>query len=116
MTEALASLRRYLAEGSKIIQKVDPLSGPTQANEFFLAVKGKYTDKLLNFTTSTEARLALGVISQTNNAIWQDESRESFDIPRLQEECSKMVRTWKQNTSKSEKRRGESERSRKNET
>jgi hypothetical protein len=56
MPEAQASLRRCLAEGSKIIQKVDPLSGSTQANGSFHAVKGKYTDKRLNFMTSTEAR------------------------------------------------------------
>jgi hypothetical protein len=66
MPEAQASLRRYLAEGSKIIQKVDPLSGSTQANESFHAVKGKYTDKRLNATTSTEARFALGVIFSPN--------------------------------------------------
>jgi hypothetical protein len=62
MPEAQASLRRHPAEGSKIIQKVDPLSGSTQANESFHAVKGKHTDKRLNFTTSTEACFALGVI------------------------------------------------------
>jgi hypothetical protein len=47
--------------------KIDPLSGSTQANESFHAVKGKYTDKRLNFTTSTEARFALGVICQSRN-------------------------------------------------
>jgi hypothetical protein len=45
MPEAQASLQRYLAEESKVIQKVNPFSGATQANEFFHVVKGKYTDK-----------------------------------------------------------------------
>jgi hypothetical protein len=71
--EAQASLRRYLAEGSKIIRKVDPPSGSTQANESFRAVKGKYTNKRLNLMTSTEARFALGVISQLRNPGWQNE-------------------------------------------
>jgi hypothetical protein len=92
MPEAQASLRRYLAKGPTIIQKVDPLSGSTQANESFRAVKGMYTNKCLNFTTSTEARFALGVISQSRNSSWQDELRESLDIPPLPAECSKMLR------------------------
>jgi hypothetical protein len=41
MPEAEASLRRYLAEGSKIIQEVSTLAGLTQVNESFHAVKGK---------------------------------------------------------------------------
>jgi hypothetical protein len=40
MLEAQASARRYLAEGPKIIQKVDSLSGSTEADESFHAVKG----------------------------------------------------------------------------
>jgi hypothetical protein len=62
MPKAQASLRRYLAEGSKIIPKVDDLAGSTQANASFHAMKGRYTDKRLTFTTSTEARFALGVM------------------------------------------------------
>jgi hypothetical protein len=67
MDEAQASLRRYLVEGSTIIQTVDPLRASTQANESVHAKKGEYTDKRLNSTTSTEARFALGVISQSRN-------------------------------------------------
>jgi hypothetical protein len=59
MTESQASLPLHLAEGSENMQKVDPPSGSTQANESFHAVKAKYTDKRLNFTISTEARFAL---------------------------------------------------------
>jgi hypothetical protein len=66
ISEAQASLRLCLAEGSKIIQEVDPLSGSTQANDSFHAVKGKSTDKRMNFTTSTEARFALGAIFSPN--------------------------------------------------
>jgi hypothetical protein len=54
----------------KIIQKVNPLSGSAQANEFFHAVKGKYTDRRFNFTTSTGARFALRVISQSRRTGW----------------------------------------------
>jgi hypothetical protein len=92
MPEAQASLRGYRAGGSKNIQKVDPPSGSTQANEPFHAVKGKYTDKGLNLTTSTEAHFALGVISQSRNPGWQDEPLESLDIPPLRSECSKRLR------------------------
>jgi hypothetical protein len=45
--------------------EIDPLSRSTQAKESFHAVKGKDTDKRSNFTTSTEARFALGEISQS---------------------------------------------------
>jgi hypothetical protein len=117
MPEAQASLRRYLAEGSKIIQKVDPLGGSTQANEPFHAVKGKYTDKPLNSTTSTEARFAMGVISQSRNSGWQDELRKFLDIPPLPAECSKMLRNPEsKHQRKNEKRREEPERRKKNET
>jgi hypothetical protein len=81
MPEVQASLQWYLAEGSKIIQNVDLRSGSTHPNKSFHAVKGKYTDKRLNFTTSTEARFALGVISQSRNPGWQGELREPLGIP-----------------------------------
>jgi hypothetical protein len=61
--ETQATLRGCLVEVSKIIQNVDALTGSIQADKSFHAVKGKYTDKRLNFTTSTEARFPLGVIS-----------------------------------------------------
>jgi hypothetical protein len=92
MPEAQASFRRYLAEGSKIIQKVDLLGGSTQANDSFHAVKGMYSNKRLNFTTSTEARFALGGISQSRNPDGQDELRESFNISPLPAERSEMLR------------------------
>jgi hypothetical protein len=63
-----------------IIQKVDPLTGSGQADESFHIVKGRYTDKCLNFTTSIEARFSPGVIPQSKNPGWQDERRESFGI------------------------------------
>jgi hypothetical protein len=59
---AEASLGWYLAEGSQIIQKFHPPAGSTHANKSFHAVKRECTDKRLNFTTSTEARFALGAI------------------------------------------------------
>jgi hypothetical protein len=90
-------LRRHVAEEPKIIQKADPLSGSTQANESFHAVKGRYTDKHLNFTISAEARFALGVISQSRNPGWQDGLRESLDIPPLPAECSEMLRDLESN-------------------
>jgi hypothetical protein len=73
-------------------------------------VKGKYPDKRLNFTISTEARFALGVISQSRNPGWQDELRESLDISRLPAECSEML--WdleSKRQRRNEKRREEPE-------
>jgi hypothetical protein len=52
MPEAELILQRYLVEGSKIIQKVNALSGSTPANESFYVIKGEYTDVRLNFITS----------------------------------------------------------------
>jgi hypothetical protein len=104
--EAQASLRRYLAEGSKIIHKVDPLGGSTQANESFHAVKGKYTNKRLNFTTSTEARFTLGVISQSRNPGWQDELRESLTFPDSRQNAARSVGTVNQNANE-KTRKGE---------
>jgi hypothetical protein len=75
-------------------------------------VKGKYTDKCLNFPTSTEARFALGVISQSRNPGWQDELRESLDILPFPTECNEML--WDLESKcqrRNEKRREESERS-----
>jgi hypothetical protein len=110
-------LRRYLAEASKIIQKIDPLSGSTQANESFHAVKGKYTDKRLNFTTLTDARFALGAISQSRNPGWQDDLRESLGIPQLLTECSKILRDLESKCErKNEKTKEELESRKKNET
>jgi hypothetical protein len=80
-------------------------------------VKGKYTDKPLNSTTSTEARLALGVISQSRNPGCQDELPEFLDIPLLPAECSKIL--WdleSKRQRKDEKRREEPDRRKKNET
>jgi hypothetical protein len=76
MPEPQAGLQWYLAEGPRIIQKVGPLSGSTQANEFFQVVKGMYTDKRLNFAILTELRFALGVMSQSRNPGWHDELRD----------------------------------------
>jgi hypothetical protein len=89
MPEAQASLRRYLAEGSKIIQNDDPLSGSTQDNESFHAVKGKYTDKRLNFTTSTEARFVLGMIQELGLASRVAQTRRHFPLPA---ECNMTLR------------------------
>jgi hypothetical protein len=50
MPEAHASLRQYLAEGSKVIQNGDSLSASTEPNESFLALNGNYPDKHLDFT------------------------------------------------------------------
>jgi hypothetical protein len=99
MPEAQASLRRYLAEGSKIIQKVDPLSGSTQPNESFHAVKGKYTDKRLNFTTSTEARFALGVIFSPNRGTRTGKTSYANPqtFPHSRQKAARCFGTWNQN-------------------
>jgi hypothetical protein len=117
MPEAQASLRRNLAKGSKVIQKIDPLSGSTQANESFHAVKRKYIGKRLNITTSTEPRLALGITSQSRNPGWHNELRQSLDISPLPAECSKIL--WdleSKRQRKNEERREEPERRRRNES
>jgi hypothetical protein len=54
-------------------------------------VKRKYTGQRLNFTTSTEARFALGVIAQSGNAGRQDDLRKFLDIPPLPAECSNVL-------------------------
>jgi hypothetical protein len=80
-------------------------------------VKGKYTDKRLNFTTSTEARFALGVISQSRNPGWQDELHESSDILPFPTECNEML--WDLESKcqrKNEQRREETARSKRRET
>jgi hypothetical protein len=51
MLEDYAGLRPLLPEGSEIVQKIDPLTGSTEANELCHDVRGKYTNKYLNFTT-----------------------------------------------------------------
>jgi hypothetical protein len=79
-------------------------------------MKGKPTDKRLNFTTSTEARFALGVISQSGNPGWQDELRESLDLPRLPAPYSKMLRdSESKHQQKNEQRRQDPERRKRNE-
>jgi hypothetical protein len=93
------------------LQKNDPLTGSAQPNESFHTVKGRYTDKRLNFTTSAEVRFALGVISESRNRDWQDELRKSLDISPFPTECSKMP--WDLNSKrqrKTERRREEPER------
>jgi hypothetical protein len=47
MTESQASLPRHLAEGSENMQKVDPPSGSTQANESFHAREGEVHRQVL---------------------------------------------------------------------
>jgi hypothetical protein len=47
-----------------------------------MPVKAKYTDKCLNFTISTEARLVFGVISQSRDPDWQAGLRESSDVSK----------------------------------
>jgi hypothetical protein len=42
-------------------------------------VKRKFTGKRSDFTTSTEAHLALGIISQSRNPDWQGELLKSLD-------------------------------------
>jgi hypothetical protein len=81
-----------MVEGSKIVQKVDPLAAPTQGNESVHAMKGKYTDKRLSFAASAEARFTLDGISQSGNPGWQDKLCESLDISPLPAKCSKMLR------------------------
>jgi hypothetical protein len=83
---------RIWVEGSKIIQKVDTLSRSIQANESFHALKGKCTYKRLNFTTSTEARLALRVISQCGNPPLAERTTRIFGHSPLQALCSRMLR------------------------
>jgi hypothetical protein len=92
MPEAQASLQRHLAGQSKAVQQFNLFSGSAQANELFHAVKGKYTDKRLIFTSSTKPRFALGAISQYRNPDWQGEPRESLTIPPLPAEFNKMFR------------------------
>jgi hypothetical protein len=83
-------LRPRLVEGPIITQKIDPLDGSTQANQFFHIVKGKYTDKCLNFETSIEAHFPLGITSQSGNPGSRGELTESSDIPSFPAECDKM--------------------------
>jgi hypothetical protein len=92
MPEAQASLRGYLAEGSKIIQKIDLLSGPTQTNGSFHAVRGKYTEKRLGFTTSNEACFALGVrCLPVREPRLARRAARILGHPPLQAQCSKML-------------------------
>jgi hypothetical protein len=104
-------LRGHLAEGPRIIQKVDSLSESIQANDSFHAVKKKYTDKGLNFTTSTETHFVLGILSKFRNSGWQNQLRESLDISPRPAECNKMPMDLE-----SKRQRKNEKRRRKNET
>jgi hypothetical protein len=98
MPEVQPSLRRYRSEGSKIIQEFDTLSGSTQANESFHAVKGKYIDKRLNFTTSTEARFPSGAISQSRSPGWPDGGANPWTFLYSQHNAERCFGTWNQDT------------------
>jgi hypothetical protein len=100
MHEAQVGLRRYLAEGSGIIQKVDPFVGATQATESFHAAEGKYPEKHLNFITSTEAHFALRVIPPSRNSRREEEPCESSSISLFSEKCSKKLRNLESNANK----------------
>jgi hypothetical protein len=95
--EAQASLRRYRADGPKISHKINLLAGSTQANDSFHASKPKYNDKPRNFTTSTEAGLALEGMSSSRNSGWQNERNEALDFPAVPRECSKTLDELKSN-------------------
>jgi hypothetical protein len=87
-----------LAEGSKIIQKVDPLSGSTQPNESFHTVKGKYADKRLNFMTSFKARFALGVILSPDRGTRAGKTSYAnpWTFSHSRQNVSRCSGTWKQ--------------------
>jgi hypothetical protein len=83
----------------------------------FHAVKRKYTNKRLNFTTSTEARLPPGVIFQSRNRGWQDAQRASLDISLLAAEYRMMLCDLEsKHQLKTENTRQETERRKKKET
>jgi hypothetical protein len=52
------------SRGIKNQSKVDLFRASAQADESFHGTMGKYSDKHLNFRTSTEARFALGECSK----------------------------------------------------
>jgi hypothetical protein len=108
MCRAQASLRRYLVDGSKIIQKNDPLSGSTQANESGNAMNGKYTDKRLNFTASTEARFDLGTIFSPNRGTRAGKTSYANlrTFPHSRQNAVICSGTWNQNINK-KMRKGE---------
>jgi hypothetical protein len=99
----------------KIIRKSDPLARATQASQSSHAVKGKYVDRRLDFTNSTEARFILGVPSQSGNHGGQDKLRELPEISPLQAGCRKILCDLKsKGQQKLEQRRQEPERRMKN--
>lgn len=104
--EAQETLRGYLAAGSDIIRKVDPLTGSTQLNESFHNVKAKFADKRLDLKGSTEARFALSVISHSGGPRWEEELRQHLDVPALPGDCRERLRREEQQR----QRRGEARR------
>jgi hypothetical protein len=114
--EGQATLRQYLAEGSKVIRKVDPLRGSTQGNESFHAVKAKYADKRLNLPGSTEGRFALAVVSHSGGPGWTEELRSSLQLPPLPPECAgRLAHMEDRRAARNEARREAPARQRRNE-
>jgi hypothetical protein len=82
-------------------------------------VKGKYTDKPVNCTTSTEVRFALGVIFQFGIPGWQNELPESPDLPPSRQNAARcsaienqsvnQKRATKTRTRKERKKKSEAE-------
>jgi hypothetical protein len=67
-------------------------SADQPGEQVFPCCEVKSTDKCLNSIGSTEARFALGVVSQSRNPRWQEGLRESSEIPLLLAECSITLR------------------------
>jgi hypothetical protein len=113
--EAQETLRGYLAAGSEVIRKVDPLIGSTQLNESFHNVKAKFADKRLDLKGSTEARFALSVMSHSAGPGWEEELRKDLGVPELPNECQEQPRRDKeQRRRRNEARRQEAARRRRN--
>jgi hypothetical protein len=85
-------LRRYIDEGSKMIDRVNPDLGSTQLNESFHATKAKFADKRLNFTVSTEARFAMAVIANSAEPGWHEELRREPGLRPLPAQCTEAIR------------------------
>jgi hypothetical protein len=73
-------------------------------NESFHVVKGKYADRFLKATISTETPFALGVIPQSRNPDGHDELSKFSDIPPFPAERSRMLRDLE---SKCQRKNGE---------